>query len=249
MLTRMTRFLDGESPFQDVAPVLRAADKFEVIYALKWAKGRLELLFPDDINDIPRQPRPYAAQAVRLGEDCGVDFIIKPAMYDLLRQTTHGFISPTDRNSGNGTFAELTDKHVFQLIKARMVLLEAWDDVVCNPAAFAQDGTEPSNKCSCARLYESNDQDESKSRKPATSKWEVFSNAVFSRSDADGAKSIFDIGRLDIMHGMKLLINASWDDLECPTCLKIRKRGWRTKRAAIWDRLDGPLELVTYIHD
>lgn len=119
----------------------------------------LSALYPD--GAVGTTGHSYAADAVVLAEDCPIfNFILKPAMYDLLCQPTFRFMNgSTDAGEGNGGPPKMSssflipDKRLVQLITARSALLEQWQAICSRESCLLACNSEPSNTCRCAALF------------------------------------------------------------------------------------------------
>ncbi len=244
--------------FDTLAPVLRAAKTHDFPHELDWATKSLMDLFPegrDGKAEFPLAPRPFAAKAVALAEECDLDDVLKPALYDLLRQPSLCMNSKSRLHS-DVSFADqgLKDRHLLGLIRARETMSLKWAEM-CNPSACAShDNAQPSNMCVCATMFSdcknAEDIETRKTRVWAQKIYSLHPQAVLealkkkrssaigrSKDDLHNSSTLFSIGLLDILLGIDLLMETDWKDLECIHCLKKRKRGWQRERGRVWDLL------------
>lgn len=252
--------------FQQIAPVLRAAKRFEFEHALAWGLGHLLNIFLD--NGFPIKPRPYAAQAVRFGEECGDKEILKPALYDLLRQQDFGAAQSKQLTAGSrrlksassSSFTGLTAQCNLQLVQARETMQTAWMYITNPLNSLDNAGTKRIDGCSCDRLLSSdgiggdvdqrtalsNNMDKEKENR-GRDQLQIWVKTIWGDL-YDDDPSIFSVGSLDVMEGLKRLVYEPWTDFECSNCLEARKRDWKDKRQALWEQLDTSFDLATIVN-
>lgn len=149
----MIRFR-ADTSFYGIAPIARAAQRFEVERALDWVHNELGRIYP---NVGGSRARPFAASAISLAEECrSLSFLIKPAMYDLLCQPEFRFQRLSSTKSGEDPISSvfyLSGERVLQLITARNALQEEWRQICSPQACLGEYETIPTNKCQCATLF------------------------------------------------------------------------------------------------
>lgn len=282
-------------PFSKIARISRGAQHFEMDRALKDMDGLLSALYPRSV--IGTTGHIFAAEAVALAEDCcpAFDFILKPAMYDLLCQPTFRFAkSSTNANEEDSgppqpdTPFSVSGERLLQLVTARSALLQQWQIVCSRESCLITCDSEPSNTCRCAEIFPDEafspdeelseaEKDERKNRRqlrmidawtrriysPPTPPPELSSDSEVEDTKRTpvkkarksngrsvnkevevptGDRSIMSIGSLDIILGLRLLARETWEDLECKSCVRARRRKWEKKQTAIWEMLNDLFE-------
>ncbi|KAF8340549.1 uncharacterized protein EI90DRAFT_3035956 [Cantharellus anzutake] len=245
--------------FEMLAPVLRAAKLHDFPHELDWATKSLADLFPemtDSKAEFPLTPRPFAAKAAALAEECGLDDVLKPALYDLLRQPSFGLNPRSTRVSHSDiSFASqgLKDRHILGLIRARETMVLKWTEM-CDPSACSHDnGAQPSNMCTCATMFGDGNAEGIETARAEVWVRNIYSNPPTtvleilkkrraapmgrSKDETHDSATLFSIGLLDILLGIDLLIETDWSKLECAHCVKQRKRAWQRERGRVWNTL------------
>ncbi|KAF8312444.1 hypothetical protein DL93DRAFT_2082008 [Clavulina sp. PMI_390] len=142
---------NADLPFDALAQVARAAEFLEMDAILKEVSDDLERFYPR--GTMGAMGHPFAAEAVALADISeSVDFLLKPAMYDLLCRPPPPFTSHRQKDQNPAAiFLSLDRTH--QLPRTRLWLQQKWEEIRSSKACFDSGATHSIKGCECDTLW------------------------------------------------------------------------------------------------
>ncbi|KAJ3892306.1 hypothetical protein GG344DRAFT_64705 [Lentinula edodes] len=254
-------YIDHPPDLQTLVSIFRAAHKLKFTRFEDWIKSLLEKMWPAQLDpldaiSIPAEPTPNrnktrlstrlspseATAVVLLARECGLQSVLKRALYELVR--TDGFgqtLGSSSSTSVSGPCNQLSAEDHRLLVKARERLISLWMSVAapsfppCPLADIRVNDTRPA--CTACDPV----QDTS-----------VYSNVLHgipsvSQPDTEIPKSLFMTYTNDPLCGLEKLVKLPWEASNtldgpegkgldyCHSCAKVRRVFWETRRKEWWD--------------
>ncbi|KAG6855993.1 hypothetical protein H0H87_008641 [Tephrocybe sp. NHM501043] len=254
---------ESPPPFEDIITILRAARLLRFENEAAWAIRRIKALWSDRLSDITVNHRPQAIEAIAIAREYGINAILRPAFYELMR----GASTPEviENHIKDGRF---TVKDAMLLMKAKDEATAQWLSVAtahrilrnfpsCKDAEGAQApphntihkvpsqlgraGSSGINRVTMLKMkFEGRDVDSEPA--PTQAHKECISGDItlFHRAhtklvDASGMLQRY---RCDPVFGLQALLDAPWaKEGLCEKCVNTRKEGWQAERERIWDEI------------
>ncbi|KAH7883983.1 hypothetical protein F5I97DRAFT_1969248 [Phlebopus sp. FC_14] len=228
---RPTDFCLKVPSFQEVAAILRAASVLKMDGYRAFAISYLENWWPSELCRVSENPRPYAVETFLLGQQCHAPQLLKPVLYELIRdprwqREPDDGQEPDEENELENAWVhvepeerglESLSREDERLVhRARELVLLAWFETTsCNPSR------------SCVRRAS-----DSKEQCPSTPKKRSMWEAIVHMS------GLFRKYLYDPIRGFDALIAVEWEDQWCQDCVEQMHALWTKKKEELWDQLD-----------
>ncbi|KAJ3884788.1 hypothetical protein GG344DRAFT_14665, partial [Lentinula edodes] len=125
MILRCSTYIDNPPDLQTVVSIFRAAHKLKFTRFEDWTKSLLEKMWPAQLDPLDTI---VATAVVLLARDCGLQSVLKRALYELVR--TDGFGQTLGSSTSvSGPFDQLSAEDHRLLVKARERLISLWMSV------------------------------------------------------------------------------------------------------------------------
>jgi len=164
------------------------------------------------VEKVSKQQIPFATESIALARKCSLPSVLKRAFYELVR-------GPDDDLNSSGTILSVND--VTQILRARLWLMKAWQDLALRPEYAVGEVA----ACTCAAYSRC--------------------GSIVIRSPErrrEGLEPYFDCLKRyaqDPICGLGQLCDLRWEDEGfCGDWIIERKRSWKKAKEDLWDRLD-----------
>ncbi|KAG1809987.1 uncharacterized protein HD556DRAFT_1522406 [Suillus plorans] len=216
--------------FLTLAPIICAATALRFETYRTWAARVLEQTWSSSLEDLTPEPKEDAAGVIILARSCGLNGVVKRALYELARTRR---ISLYDYNDvpGQSVLPQIgrADERCVGLMKE--LLVTTWSEVAVRIDTFPCRDQPFSNKIRRVSLVE-RDWDSPDKCPPQTTQQVTWNERVHD-------SGLYTKYLFDPVCGAQELINIPWkEESWCADCIRSRRAAWRKMQQDLWTEMD-----------
>ncbi|KAG2109709.1 uncharacterized protein F5147DRAFT_149803 [Suillus discolor] len=214
--------------FLTLAPIICAATALRFETYRTWAVRVLEHTWSSSLEDLTPEPKEDAAGVIILARSCGLNGVMKRALYELARTRR---ISLYDDVLGQSVLPQIgrADERCVGLMKE--LLVTTWSEVAVRIDTFPCRDQPFSNKIRRVSLVE-RDWDSPDKCPPQTTQQVTWNERVHD-------SGLYTKFLFDPVCGAQELINIPWkEESWCADCVRSRRAAWRKMQQDLWTEMD-----------